>query len=171
MKTRTKFTLLALFVGFVVFSCNKEFQNQTPTISSLEDEFNQSTSVSHPKIVYATWDGWGRISQECDGWDLCNFDICALCCVDDLGNIIDCENETEKLRAAEIITDSSTGIGVMVIKLKTSDTEQNNAINNTLTLSIDADIISDGYRIQAGQYGFDPNIGDHGGYELPVTEL
>lgn len=114
---------------------------------------------SFPYLFYASWDGWGH-GGSCNGWGLCGFSCCFFCDVvppTGLGGAITYETET--------------GVGSLVIALDPTDPTQNSAITNQSTFYIDNDLVSakDGTTIKAGQYTFDPTVGSHGGYTIPVT--
>jgi hypothetical protein len=119
--------------------------------------------------MYITWASFGRELLACLGFGLCHFDACFNCCTEN-GNIVECPTSIPQMRAGIIRIEDGQSEGILTIKLNPNDPEQENAINNTLTLYVDEDIDNDGYIIHEGQYSYDPNVGNDGGYILNVTE-
>jgi hypothetical protein len=120
-------------------------------------------------IFYVTWTEWGRTSRNCEsGWGLCKAVSCWFCCTNDKDEIVDCKNDTRLKNTGQVVIDTGTAQGYMLIKLEPSIPDQANAISNSLPLYVDQDIESDGFLIQRGEYHFTPEIGSYGGYRLSV---
>lgn len=129
----------------------------------------QLKSEPEPVIFAITIDEWGRSSQDCDSWGLCNFDCCLFCCVDDDFNIVDCDSEEPVDNSGLIYCDPETSEGKLIIKLNPSYTEQEEAIINESIFYVDTNLENDDFIIHKGDYLFDENIGEYGGYNLYVT--
>lgn len=116
------------------------------------------------EIFYMEFDAWGRSSRSCDGWGLCNFRACFLCCVDDNGYKIDCETKTEMVRTGWIYLTGQTGY--FSIELDPSNPEEQAAIDDQSTLYVDYDIYTNDLKIHSGEYAYDSSLG---GYNVDVT--
>lgn len=157
------FKLMLVFVICFGFACSKEDNNDQllqPSESKLENDGIMKQKV----IYYATWESWGRAARECDGMGLCRFEDCWGCepGVSSLGGVI--------------VLDDINQIFTLTIELDDSDSLQLDAINGSLPLIIDEDISDNDplpaeYRkltLAAGSYPYKSEIGDFGGYEIPI---
>lgn len=110
------------------------------------------------------------ISPSHDGWGLCNYEDCWFCCIDENGQIIDCEGQQDVVKSAIITIDNETSEGTFVIKLNSAYDDQSYAITNESTFYIDDDLENEDFIIHRGNYLFNDGIGDEGGYVLDITK-
>lgn len=150
-------------------------------ISCETNQANESVSPEYSlkpgpvtfKLVFITWDEWGRASKDCNGWGLCNYTWCTFCCLDEFENITPCPKSNESLEnrntgTVEIDPDSHEGF--LYIKLDNSKPEQNDAILNEKEFFIDQNISIDGITLHQGIYQYDSSIGSRGGYKINASE-
>jgi len=133
-------------------SCEKE-----DAVSTTDAKSNNSL-FAKPVIYYATWDEWGRAKRGCDGWGLCNYTDCWLC-----------DDGMPATNWAPVIYDDQTGEGTMNISLRPEVEIEHYAIAHHSPFNVDADIVNPGSTLHAGVYQFDPSVGEHGGYKIPIT--
>lgn len=165
--------LSAIYLAVLFTSCTKEGEsglvsaNKTSIKTKHKTEIKTNTVTYH--IAYATWSSWGRAGLYCLGWGLCEFEGCFNCCTEN-SNIVDCPTSMPQEKAGIIKIENGQNEGILTISLNPNYNEQENAINNQLTFFVDDDIDNDGYIIHKGEYSFDSNVGNYGGYILNVTE-
>lgn len=146
--------LVATFFCASIFltSCTKE---ELPTNSANKVETSTIKPQAKKYIYYATWSEWGRTSKNCAGWGLCEFSDCWFC-------------EGSKY-SGQVIFDSETKQGHLIIKLDPSEQIQNTAIQQQSPFFIDEDINNTNSILHKGEYLFDSKIGTYGGYKLNIT--
>lgn len=157
----------------LVVSCDKE------EVETVEVEVTQEASVGFradekkKHIVHVAWDGNGRTKHNCDKFGMCNVVACAFCCTEN-GEIVPCDpvNNSENIyNAGTISIDVLTGTGELIYRLNPNDAQQNDAINNQKTYYVDQDFYVDNIKILEGEYIYNANIGEYGGYTIPVIEI
>ncbi len=150
-----------MIAGIALISCEKETtETVTPdNVSANENGPQEQVSTKKPVIYHATWEEWGHESDDCEGWGLCNYTDCWFC---DDGSLID-------INHGQVTYDDETGVGILVIELNPDIPEQYTAIQGQATLWVDEDIVNEGSMLHAGEYAFDPSIGEYGGYSLNMT--
>lgn len=166
MKKLIFLTSLCFLAIILIISCNKKKTINDPQANG---SIKKKTRVQY-NVYYANWDGWGRISRNCHGWGLCNFQDCWFCCTDNAGNIIDCPKEELIANGGTIYIPVESNEGFMEIKLNPDYSEQQDAITNELTLYLDNDIIGENFILRQGEYEFTSTIGQYGGYSILVTK-
>ncbi|MCF8458827.1 MAG: hypothetical protein K9H62_23060 [Bacteroidales bacterium] len=168
MKNYVFSTLIATVFALLLFSCDRN--------DLKHDTLNDDTSnFVHLKdqsftVHYAAWDEWGRTSKDCDGWGLCNYVSCWFCCIDENNNIVDCDSFQDIVKSAIITIDTQTNEGTFIIKLNSFYEVQRDAINNESIFYIDDDIENEDFILHSGNYQFNDEIGDEGGYILDITK-
>ncbi len=157
----TSITLLSIFF---LISCQ---ENENYEKNTTESGINKKVEFH---IHYATWDEWGRAKKNCKGWGLCNYSGCWFCCTDG-GVIVDCDSASKIQNSATIIVNDRTKQGFFIIELDPSITIQNEAIINKKIFYIDEDIVFENTILHKGEYSFNEQVGEYGGYKLNVTEI
>lgn len=79
---------------------------------------------------------------------------------------MDCKDGKKPENSGKVVIDESSKEGWMFIELDPSIRDHENAINSSLPLYVDQDIVSKDFIIQRGAYRFDAGIGSYGGYRL-----
>ena len=149
-------TLIILFMFFIgLVSCNKEKDLIKDNLN--ETTHNETNKTKRKVIYYATWDEWGRAKKDCDGWGLCNFVDCWFC------------DNGESNYSGIIDLNVNDTLGQLIIELNPADELQNEAIKQKKIFYIDQDIINNIATIHSGEYLFDPNVGEIGGYKVDIT--
>lgn len=159
---KTFLSVAILVVCFLVFwGCQKE----SPSKLAIGPDVTLQPRAGI-KIYTACWEEWGRTSQNCEGWGLCEFEDCWFwqdpCCGEEAySGVIDFDDDEEKY--------------FLTIKLANRDFLEIGAALSELPLYIDEDIIEEALdedwsylKIEAGVYPYLPNIGSNGGYRIPI---
>lgn len=164
-------TAILLSVLFVI-SCDKE------RVETVETEITQETVAGfraddkEKHIFYIAWDP-GRQRHGCEGFGMCNVEACGFCCTLH-GEIVPCDNNNSNNQSMSSVgtveIDAAMGIGILTYKLNPNIYIENTAINNRGVFYIDNDIIMDDIIILAGNYQYDLNVGNYGGYTIDVIE-
>ena len=157
MKQLTFYLLLILF-SFDFLSCQMNDSSVNPNGSSTSGNTSQLAKSPRKRLYCAAWSEWGRKSQKCGSWGLCNFSDCWFCSCDQVN------------MKALVIFDDSLNRFNMTIELTQEDSKEVTAIANRLPLAIDADILSENLIVKAGSYPFDYKVGSFGGYIIPAYE-
>lgn len=150
---------------FFSWGCVKHNQVEIPNANS-----NSVFPVEDRWTIYsACWEEWGRASNNCNGWGLCNFEDC-------WGWQTPCCGSSSLVHTGTIAYDVTTDMYMMTIMLNNTNTQEASAISAQTPLYIDEDIIDydpadqtwNSIKIEAGAYPFLPGIGNYGGYKIPV---
>lgn len=171
MKIKPIITVLSFVFGVFIISCQENDSLDTiekQTNLGGESNMRQPQELT-PRFFNVAWDEWGRASNDCDGWGLCNFSACFGCCFDEWDRQVDCETGQVLRMGGEIAIDTTTNLGYMTIKLDTSYDVQKDAIDNQWNFYIDEDIIEDDITLIKGVYPYDSGIGPNGGYEINAS--
>lgn len=162
------FFSVTLVCLFSLISCEKEAVNtiQEDPASKL---ISLNTKERKRHIIYVAWDGNGRTRHNCTGFGMCNVVACVLCCTEN-GVIVPCEDGNSQTihDIGEIVEVS--GDKYFIFKLNPEDNQHAEAINNQSILYVDSDltVTNTVYTLEQGAYSYDANIGEHGGYTVPV---
>lgn len=163
-------TAILLSVLFVA-SCDKE------EVETVETEVTQEATVGFREqqrhIFYVAWERNGRTKYNCDKFGMCNVVACAFCCTEN-GEIVPCDhtsNSQKIYNTGTVSIDVVTGTGELTYKLNPNDAQQNDAIINQKTYYIDQDFYVENVKVLEGEYLYDANVGEHGGYIVPVVKI
>jgi hypothetical protein len=171
MKTKNIFSIIStLFIlSLLTIFCTKERELPINNKLNIKNGINKDdvAKITY-HVVYATWDEWGRMSLDCDGFGLCNFVTCFNCCTDDFGNIVDCPTNSKLPRTGKIIYIKGQSQSTMEVKLNPQFSDEANAISRKDTLHIDNNLENVFCTIKSGKYIFNPSIGEFGGYSVDV---
>jgi hypothetical protein len=168
------FLLAVLTLSFISCSDNEESIIKTETISQEYDvNYNTFTKAEPVKfhLIYVNWDSWGRTSRDCRGFGLCNYSSCTFCCTDANDNVVDCNSYGRIANSGIVTIFDETKQGYLIIKLSPADEYHLSVINNKEILYIDNDLTNEKLVLLKGEYLFDTNIGDYGGYKILAKEL
>lgn len=151
-------SLFLVFIGIVFLACTKESINQEQKKNELGQTFNEKGIVVG---FYFTWDEWGRKSKNCHRAGLCNFRL----------EKIEIQIKSVPAKYAPVQSDGSGNLYVEILADK--DLEFDDSAHN---LFIDEDIYSTGpdgkiYRLPKGIYPLISDLGDLGGYKLPLYKI
>ncbi len=150
-------TLFLALVGIGVVSCEKEevkIDTYEMTSTAELNEFQKSLIVIG---FYFTWDEWGRKSENCRKAGLCDFRLETI--------------EIEVGHSTPVITNGTNG-NMYVEILADEDLEyQNSNLNFFIDEDLYADFNNESYKVPAGVYQIDNNLGTMGGYVLPLIKL
>lgn len=174
------FFKLAFFVIFSLLSyaCSKTSELNNNKINNqkldnillCENNKNRLPPGVSGKIYHASWSEWGRTSQNCKSWGLCNYTDCWFCCInDETGQIVDCNTGNPIKNYGTIYYDDNIGIGKMLIEMNPEYADHQIAITGKLTLYIDNDIYGDKFILLKGEYSLNTEIGKFGGYVINVS--
>ena len=136
-----------ILISFTFTSCESENQKSN----------KKDTTTGRWYIHYADWDDWGRTSRNCAGWGLCHYTDCWFCDVND------------KHHRGKVVFDEETRDGFLIIELDPTDDIQYVAIKEQKIFYVDDDIDNPNSILHKGEYEFDKEIGEFGGYKLDIT--
>ncbi len=181
MKKLKMFVLLFmifLFSSLTLESCSSndesvlDNQNLSEELSTESDNLARSGDPTSFHPVLITWTEWGRTSKDCDGNGLCNFQVvCWWCCTDANGNVVPCRSQSTSVNSAIGRIYNDTNSGYLTIKLDPTDSYHLSLISNRESLYIDEDLENSNLVLIEGEYLFDENIGEYGGYEISVRKI
>lgn len=161
--------MIMLITSFVFISCEKEENEQSQSTSSSAKEVLDLPPGVTGAIYFATWSEWGRESSDCNGWGLCEYVDCWFCCYDENNIIVNCDTG-EPVRKSGTIYVNEAGEYYMLIELNPSFELQEEAIDNEKIFYIDEDIHGDNFVLHQGDYIFDEEVGEYGGYTIEVSK-
>lgn len=150
-------TLFLAIVGIGFASCEKK-NVKIDTKENISTSGLNETQKSRIVVgFYFTWDEWGRKNENCRKAGLCNFRIETI--------------EIEVGHSTPVITNGING-NMYVEILADGDLEYQ---NTNLDFFIDEDLYSnfnnETYKVPAGVYQIDNNLGTMGGYTIPLIKL
>jgi hypothetical protein len=172
MYTKTKLISFVAILFAMLYSCQKEsltIENDSKYNNTFSAKEGEGEDDDVKKVIlHVEFESFGRTSQDCSGFGLCQFVICLNCCVDANGQVVDCPTSTPKIRAGTIMIPENSYLGTLTVQLNPNDSIQSEAIINQSILYVDSDIVGDSVTIKAGGYSYSPSIGQFGGYMLDV---
>lgn len=163
-KNLLKFVFVSLITIFGVASCNTEENHLIENQSYQDVSFFEKSGDPTFHIIYVTWEEFGRTSRSCAGIGLCEALGCAFCCVDN-GTIVDCPTNKSREKSGIVKINMDTNRGFLFIPLNPIFEEENDLINNRPNFFIDEAITVSDIIIHEGEYLFDSEVGNHGGYK------
>lgn len=161
-----KTLIFILSIGFAL-ALNSGSEKQENSFEEKEVELNdaQSIKIERRRLIQTCWDEWGRAKHDCEKWGLCNFSACWAwqepCCDSEDGS-------------SGTIEEFESGNRLSIV-LDISKTIEKDAISAKKDLFVDEDIVTNSpvddwetITMEKGVYSFDPNVGENGGYLIPL---
>lgn len=179
MKNILKIILAILLPLGVYTSCNSddtslvEFDENTIAkrlsfvdINTRIANIKNKQSLAKATLIIVEWDEWGRKARNCDGWGLCNADW-----FPQFNKSVGQKSNTSN--GAKTILEYDSNIEKYYIDILLADTVPSDIPLEALTLKIDEKFeldvqaaISRNLTFNEGDYPFNNNLGEFGGYRI-----
>ncbi len=147
--------LFLAIVGIGFTSCEKEEINHPE--STKNSQFEETLESRIVIGFYFTWDEWGRKDEDCQGKGLCNFRLETI--------------EIEIGHCTPVLTHGANGNMYIEILADEDLVSQNSNSNFYIDEDIYDQFNNETYKVPAGVYQINPNLGNVGGYVIPLIKL
>ncbi len=141
---------------------------ESPEITDTFDDQIETNSAREIKkyIFHVSWEnGWK--APDCNKFGICKPDHCWFCCFEN-GVQVPCpeSNNLIAYNSGEVSIDAETGRGSMNFYLHPSDPKHQQMIENHEVCRVVQNHDLGEYELLAGDYEFNPELGEHGGYVI-----
>jgi hypothetical protein len=176
---KTLFVFIASATLLIV-GCSKE-KKETTTVDELSSfdykllpikkgndlPSDASLSGSREPIIICTWEEWGRLSKNCHKWGLCDFEWFPDSRILNYGAPIKFDIATSKYYMDILFTSNLPAtINGMSIPLDVQSELSALPIDADITVNTKNSYIGRNLIAKAGNYPFNQNLGDFGGYRI-----